>query len=115
VTVLAGSYGHPLHPILVTVPIGAWVTSLVFDIASHAVHPSAFLAQGSLWLIAVGAIGAVLAAGAGALDLTSVTRSACAACRPRPRLRIPTGPAARASRGGWRARRPVSFVIAGPP
>ena len=72
VTVLAGSYGHPLHPILVTVPIGAWVASLVFDIASHAVHPAAFLAQGSLWLIAVGAIGAVLAACAGALDLFTI-------------------------------------------
>lgn len=23
--VLVGPYGHPLHPILVTVPIGAWV------------------------------------------------------------------------------------------
>ncbi|MEU3526487.1 DUF2231 domain-containing protein [Streptomyces sp. NPDC038707] len=32
---LAGPYGHPFHPILVTVPIGAWATSLVFDIASH--------------------------------------------------------------------------------
>ena len=31
---LAGPYGHPFHPILVTVPIGAWVCSLVFDIAS---------------------------------------------------------------------------------
>ena len=69
VTVLAGTYGHPLHPILVTVPIGAWVTSLVFDIASHAVHPAGFLAQGSLWLIGVGVIGAVLAACFGVLDL----------------------------------------------
>jgi uncharacterized membrane protein len=69
VTVLAGTYGHPLHPILVTVPIGAWVTSLVFDIASHAVHPAGFLAQGSLWLIGVGVIGAVLAACLGVLDL----------------------------------------------
>src|SRR5579871_1498090 len=69
VTVLAGTYGHPLHPILVTVPIGAWVTSLVFDVASHAVHPAGFLAQGSLWLIGVGVIGAVLAACLGVLDL----------------------------------------------
>jgi uncharacterized membrane protein len=69
VTVLAGTYGHPLHPILVTVPIGAWVTSLIFDMASHAVHPAAFLAQGSLWLIAVGTIGALVAACAGVLDL----------------------------------------------
>ncbi|WP_034260775.1 DUF2231 domain-containing protein [Actinospica robiniae] len=32
---LAGPYGHPIHPLLVTVPIGAWVASLVFDIGSH--------------------------------------------------------------------------------
>jgi uncharacterized membrane protein len=69
VTVLAGAYGHPLHPILVTVPIGAWFASLVFDVASHAVHPAAFLAQGSLWLIAVGLIGALAAACLGTLDL----------------------------------------------
>ena len=24
-TTLAGPYGHPFHPILVTVPIGVWV------------------------------------------------------------------------------------------
>lgn len=34
---LAGPYGHPFHPILVTVPIGAWVAGLVFDIASRIV------------------------------------------------------------------------------
>ncbi|MFL6055426.1 MAG: hypothetical protein ACJ72W_21365 [Actinoallomurus sp.] len=28
---LAGPYGHPFHPILVTLPIGAWVASLVFE------------------------------------------------------------------------------------
>jgi uncharacterized membrane protein len=72
VTALAGTYGHPLHPILVTVPIGAWVASLVFDIASHVAHPAAFLAQGSLWLIAVGLIGALAAAGAGVLDLLAI-------------------------------------------
>ena len=32
---LAGPYGHPFHPILVTVPIGAWVASFVFDLASR--------------------------------------------------------------------------------
>lgn len=67
-TVLAGRYGHPLHPMLVPIPIGAWSASLVFDIASHLVAPPAFLARGSEWLIAVGVIGAVAAALAGALD-----------------------------------------------
>ena len=31
---VAGPYGHPFHPILVTVPIGAWVSSLIFDFAT---------------------------------------------------------------------------------
>ncbi|MFJ7148902.1 DUF2231 domain-containing protein [Streptomyces sp. NPDC100445] len=69
---LAGPYGHPFHPILVTVPIGAWVTSLVFDLASHLVHRPGFLTQGSEWLIAVGVIGALLAALVGFLDLFAI-------------------------------------------
>jgi uncharacterized membrane protein len=72
VTVLAGPYGHPLHPILVTVPIGAWVASLVFDIASHLAHPAGFLAQGSLWLIGTGLAGALAAACFGLLDMLAI-------------------------------------------
>jgi uncharacterized membrane protein len=72
VTALAGPYGHPIHPILVTVPIGAWITSLVFDIASHVTSSPGSLAQGSLWLIAVGLIGALAAASAGFLDLFAI-------------------------------------------
>lgn len=69
---LAGPYGHPFHPILVTVPIGAWVASLVFDIASRIVGDPGFLAQGSVWLIAIGVIGALLAALVGFLDLMAI-------------------------------------------
>jgi uncharacterized membrane protein len=72
---LAGPYGHPFHPILVTVPIGAWVTSLVFDIASHAVSRPGFLTQASEWLIAVGVIGALPAAMVGFLDLSALPRA----------------------------------------
>lgn len=70
--VLAGPYGHPFHPILVTVPIGAWVAGLVFDIGSRVVAASGFLAQGSVWLIAIGVIGALLAATVGFLDLLAI-------------------------------------------
>ena len=41
-----------------TVPTGAWTASLVFDIASHFVKSPGFLVQGSLWLLAVGVLGA---------------------------------------------------------
>jgi uncharacterized membrane protein len=69
---LAGPYGHPFHPILVTVPIGAWVASLVFDVGSKVAGQSGFLARGSLWLIGIGLIGAVVAAVAGIIDLFSI-------------------------------------------
>jgi uncharacterized membrane protein len=69
---LAGPYGHPVHPMLVTVPIGAWTTSLVFDIGSHVAGNPAFLAQGSTWLIAIGVIGALMAGMIGFLDLAAI-------------------------------------------
>jgi uncharacterized membrane protein len=81
---LAGPYGHPYHPMLVTVPIGAWVISLGFDIASHLVARPGFLVEGSEWLIAVGVVGAIVAGAAGFLDFggipqrTPAFRTACA-------------------------------------
>lgn len=69
VTGLAGGYGHPLHPALVAVPIGAWVASLAFDVASQLVPDPAVAAQGSRWLIGLGVLGALVAASTGLLDL----------------------------------------------
>jgi uncharacterized membrane protein len=69
---LAGPYGHPFHPILVTVPIGAWICALVFDISSRVVDDPGFLAKGSVWLIAIGVIGALAAALVGFLDLFAI-------------------------------------------
>src|SRR5436305_219686 len=66
--VLAGPYAHPLHPILVTVPIGAWVASVCFDIASHLNGPADVLSVGARWLLAIGVLGALAAACVGFLD-----------------------------------------------
>jgi len=80
---LAGPYGHPIHPMLVTIPIGTWVTSLVFDIASHVTSRPGFLVRGSEWLIGIGVIGALIAGMVGLLDLavipagTPAFRTAC--------------------------------------
>ena len=73
--VLAGPYGHPLHPVLVNVPIGAWVAASVFDLASHVVHGPGFLARGAWWLIAIGVLGALAAALVGFLDLLAIPRN----------------------------------------
>jgi uncharacterized membrane protein len=73
-TFFAGSYGHPVHPILVTIPIGTWVASLVFDlVAAFGDEPEVF-ARGAYWLIVVGCVGAAVAALAGLLDLTVIPR-----------------------------------------
>jgi uncharacterized membrane protein len=69
---LAGPYGHPLHPALVTVPIGAWIASFVFDVASRIVDRPDFLTQGSRWLIGLGVLGALAAAAVGFLDLLAI-------------------------------------------
>ncbi len=69
---LAGPYGHPFHPILVTVPIGTWVASLGFDIGSYVVDDAAFLVRGSLWLIVIGVVGALVAASVGLLDFFTI-------------------------------------------
>jgi uncharacterized membrane protein len=75
ISVVAGPYGHPFHPILVTVPIGAWITSLVLDVGSRATSntPGA-LARGAWWAIAVGIVGALLAALFGLMDLLDIPR-----------------------------------------
>lgn len=72
-SVLAGPYGHPVHPALVALPIGAWVSSIVLDIASLAGDNEA-LAEASRWLIGIGIISALLAAVFGLLDLSMVPR-----------------------------------------
>ena len=54
------------------VPIGAWTTSLVFDVASHLVSTPDFLAEGSRWLIGIGVLGAFAAATVGLIDLLAI-------------------------------------------
>ncbi|HKX71666.1 MAG TPA: DUF2231 domain-containing protein [Acidimicrobiales bacterium] len=73
-TPLAGPYGHPFHPILVTVPIGAWTLSLVFDLVSRwSGEPEVFV-KASFWLIGAGILAALLAAVFGLLDLLTIPR-----------------------------------------
>jgi uncharacterized membrane protein len=69
---LAGPYGHPFHPILVTVPIGAWTASLVFDVIAFLVEEPAPYVLGAQVLIAVGVVGALVAAVFGLLDLSVI-------------------------------------------
>jgi uncharacterized membrane protein len=61
--------GHPIHPMLVTIPIGLWVFSLVCDfIAMRSTTPDTWVAA-SLYAMIGGILGAVAAAIPGLIDL----------------------------------------------
>jgi uncharacterized membrane protein len=75
---LAGSYGHPIHPILVTLPLGAWVFALVFDLVSYASAEPRLWSQGAMWLMLFGVLAAALAAVFGTVDLLNVPRGTAA-------------------------------------
>jgi len=67
-TILAGPYGHPFHPIAVTIPIGAWIASFIFDILALTASDPAPFAIGSRVLIAIGLLGSIVAIFLGVLD-----------------------------------------------
>ena len=70
---LAGPYGHPLHPALVAVPIGAWTTALVFDTKSHFGAHGRTDARAARDAMVVGLGGALAAGGIGLLDWLRLT------------------------------------------
>ncbi|MFL6099235.1 MAG: DUF2231 domain-containing protein [Actinomycetales bacterium] len=72
---LSGPPGHPFHPFVVLLPVGAFVSSLIFDILTWT-RPGElpWLVDGAWWLIGVGLIGAGLAALFGVIDLARIPR-----------------------------------------
>lgn len=66
--------GHPIHPMLVPLPIGFWVGALLSDIGFWRTADP-FWARASLWLVAGGVVAALLAAVFGAVDFFTIPRA----------------------------------------
>jgi len=64
-----------LHPLVVTIPIGAFVCTLAFDVASRVVEGYAY-ARGALWLTVIGLVTAVVAGVVGGVDARRRVRGA---------------------------------------
>jgi nitrite reductase/ring-hydroxylating ferredoxin subunit/uncharacterized membrane protein len=62
--------GHPLHPVMTDIPIGAWTAALVFDAVDAARGRDDF-AQASDLAVGVGLVGAIGAAKTGLTDYAS--------------------------------------------
>lgn len=66
--VLQGTpFGHPIHPVLITIPIGAWTVAQVLDAIEVLTGSNAF-APGADAALTVGLIGAVASAATGATN-----------------------------------------------
>jgi uncharacterized membrane protein len=67
----ASVLGHPIHPMLVPLPIGLLVGALATDIAFRATEDP-FWARGSFWLLAGGIITGLIAGLAGFIDFATI-------------------------------------------
>ena len=70
----AASYkGHPLHPILVPLPIGLWIFSLVSDLIYKFGFGGSAWNDVAFYTLAGGIVGALIAALPGFVDIIGVT------------------------------------------
>ena len=65
---------HPLHPMLVGLPIGLWVFALVCDVM-HMVSGNTVWQTVATYCVAGGIVGAILAAVPGLIDYLSINES----------------------------------------
>jgi uncharacterized membrane protein len=64
-------FGHPIHPMLIPLPLGLLVTSFIFDIIYLITDSDAF-SVAAFWMIAAGVIGGLAAAVFGIIDFSGV-------------------------------------------
>jgi uncharacterized membrane protein len=64
-------FGHSIHAMLITFPVGLFVTAVVFDIA-HLVSSRGQWTLISYWLIIAGIVGGLAAAVFGLIDYTKI-------------------------------------------
>jgi uncharacterized membrane protein len=64
--------GHPIHPMLVPIPIGLWIFSLFCDLMVFGGSTNPAWPTVALYTLAGGIVGALLAAAPGLIDLLSL-------------------------------------------
>lgn len=64
---------HPIHPMLVPIPIGLWIFSLVCDLAFVFGAGATHWATVSFWTMLGGIVGAIFAAVPGIVDMLSLS------------------------------------------
>jgi uncharacterized membrane protein len=65
---------HPLHPLLVHLPLGLWPASVVFDLLSRADIGGNAMVRLSFWAIVLGLLASLLAAATGLFDWLKIKK-----------------------------------------
>jgi len=65
--------GHPIHQMLVVLPLGAFVTAVVLDVVTM-FRSISELSIAAFWSLVIGSVGAVLAAIFGLIDWTKIPK-----------------------------------------
>lgn len=75
IEILQGKWlGHPLHPALVHIPVGAWLAACIIDVIARATSPDPGLARLALYLVAAGLGLTLLAVPTGIADWAGIKR-----------------------------------------
>jgi len=64
---------HPIHPMLVTIPIGCWIFSFVSDLMFVLGSGASLWFTLGFWTMIGGLVGALIAAAPGIIDMLSLT------------------------------------------
>lgn len=64
-------FGHPIHPMLIVIPLGAFIMAVVADIATYATGNGTFAAM-AFWNIIGGIVGGLAAAVFGFIDWVAI-------------------------------------------
>jgi nitrite reductase/ring-hydroxylating ferredoxin subunit/uncharacterized membrane protein len=65
-------FGHPLHPLLVHLPIGLFTLSFLFDLASRLLEPENWLVQAAFYTLIAGLLTGFVAALFGVVDWADI-------------------------------------------
>jgi uncharacterized membrane protein len=66
--------GHPLHPAVVHLPIGAWIAAAIIDVARRDAHAANGWDHLALYCVILGLVGAVLAVPTGVADWAPIKK-----------------------------------------
>jgi uncharacterized membrane protein len=67
--------GHPLHPILVHIPIATWLSALIFDVVSKGGYGGQAMVHLSFYAIVFGLAAVLLAVPTGVVDWMGIKRT----------------------------------------